>query len=279
MNNRKGIYIAIGLVVLIFVVGIAYMAGRGPGNILPSPEPISTTTESGTEFAINVPAQMVYGTTYLLQWTDPLPSANATYQLFIKQGDSTYTATLTPNPTKGNSYSWIAGVVCDSEVHCMDIGVDVQSVITLRRSDGKEVKSNSFYIAKRELGPLSLIYRNTKYGFTFSLPAFYEGYNVREETWSGGAPGKSDTKHGPKIFISNLSIPDYQEIPIMVFTHAEWDMVEKGELVVSAAPIGPSELGRNATYVFALPARYNFADATGIWEVSELLDRKPLKGF
>jgi hypothetical protein len=45
---------------------------------------------------------------------------------------------------------------------------------------------------------------------------------------------------------------------------------------VSAAPIPPSELGRNSSYVFALPARYNFAFLPGYEAVDKLLQGKPL---
>ena len=44
-----------------------------------------------------------------------------------------------------------------------------------------------------------------------------------------------------------------------------------------AAPINPSELGRNKRYVFALPPRYNFAFPTGYEEVEEILEGKPLE--
>ena len=49
----------------------------------------------------------------------------------------------------------------------------------------------------------------------------------------------------------------------MVLTLAQCDLVQQGKLTVSAAPIGPEELGRNRKYVFAFPPRYNFAFRTG----------------
>ena len=60
----------------------------------------------------------------------------------------------------------------------------------------------------------------------------------------------------------------------MVFTHAEWKLVTEEKLIVSAAPIGPSELGSNARYTFALPPRYNFDYATGWQEVESLVQHK-----
>jgi hypothetical protein len=61
----------------------------------------------------------------------------------------------------------------------------------------------------------------------------------------------------------------------MIFTLQQW----KEDLVVSAAPIGPSELGRNSRYVFALPARYNYAYPDGYKEVEEIIEKKPLHPF
>jgi hypothetical protein len=57
----------------------------------------------------------------------------------------------------------------------------------------------------------------------------------------------------------------------MVFTLEQWDLVQAEKLGVGAAPIPPTELGRNSTYVFALPARYNFAFLTGFEEVEQIL--------
>ncbi|HVM94455.1 MAG TPA: hypothetical protein VMT67_16660 [Terriglobales bacterium] len=70
-----------------------------------------------------------------------------------------------------------------------------------------------------------------------------------------------------------------QDIPIMVFTHKQWKLVEEGTLVVSAAPIGPGELGRNREYVFALPPRYNYAFPEGYEEVEKIISRGSLKPF
>jgi len=37
------------------------------------------------------------------------------------------------------------------------------------------------------------------------------------------------------------------------------DSLQQEKFHIGAAPINPSELGRNTKYVFALPARYNYA--------------------
>ncbi len=63
----------------------------------------------------------------------------------------------------------------------------------------------------------------------------------------------------------------------MVFTLSQWEAVRNETLSVGAAPIQPSELGRNSTYVFALPARYNFAFPEGYKEVEDIIAGNPLE--
>ncbi len=67
-----------------------------------------------------------------------------------------------------------------------------------------------------------------------------------------------------------------QDIPIMIFTLSQWDALQRQEFHIGAAPIGPKELGRNSNYVFALPARYNFAFPKGYEEVEDILEDNPL---
>jgi hypothetical protein len=133
----------------------------------------------------------------------------------------------------------------------------------------------------------SIEYRNADYGFTFSLPESFDGYSIVTQQWEGfpnhtnGAGSGDAPVYGPLILIRHpqwtRSNPR-QDIPIMVFTLAEWDQAQQAELSVGAAPIPPSELGRNATYVFALPARYNYAFPTGYEEVAKILEGHPLYG-
>lgn len=65
----------------------------------------------------------------------------------------------------------------------------------------------------------------------------------------------------------------------MVFTLDQWQGLQRMEFSVGAAPVGPTELGRNNKYVFALPARYNFAFPTGYEEVERILEGNPLLAF
>jgi len=123
-------------------------------------------------------------------------------------------------------------------------------------------------------------YKNSQYGFTFSLPSSWKGYSIVTDKWEGTSltSGKV-TETGPLLSIRNpqwTSAKPRQDIPIMVFTLAQWELILKESLAVSAAPMGPSELGRNSDYVFALPARYNFAYPLGFEEVEQILKDKPL---
>ena len=65
----------------------------------------------------------------------------------------------------------------------------------------------------------------------------------------------------------------------MVFTLAQWNAIQQEKFYVSAAPIGPSELGRNSTYVFGLPPRYNYAYITGWEEVDKILQGHSFHAF
>jgi hypothetical protein len=125
-------------------------------------------------------------------------------------------------------------------------------------------------------GPV--VYENTQYGFRFYLPKTWKEYSIVEEQWKGTNNGET-VETGPQLLIRH---PDWtqeaprQDIPIMVFTLEQWNALQKGNFSVSAAPIGPSKLGSNSVYVFALPARYNYAFQIGFEEVEEILKGNPL---
>ncbi|AET67798.1 hypothetical protein Desor_2196 [Desulfosporosinus orientis DSM 765] len=63
----------------------------------------------------------------------------------------------------------------------------------------------------------------------------------------------------------------------MIFTLDQWNSLQQGKYHIGPAPIDPSELGRNNSYVFALPARYNYAVLAGVQEVESILDGHPLE--
>jgi hypothetical protein len=123
-------------------------------------------------------------------------------------------------------------------------------------------------------------YVNSKYGFTFSLPATWKGYSAVEDTWESAV---GDTPKGPSITLTNpksTSEKRYQDICIMVFNHAEWDSLQRGEFAVSAASVGPGELGRNRKSVFAVPPRMIDSDNLLGWEeVWGIMRSNPLHAF
>ncbi|MEG9438685.1 hypothetical protein JAO29_21290 [Edaphobacter sp. HDX4] len=132
---------------------------------------------------------------------------------------------------------------------------------------------------KHEARESAPVYENRAYGFRFDLPEDWKGYQVVSEQWEGTTQAEPKRKeHGPKILLRDprwTTAQPRQDIPIMVFTLAQWNE----DLVVSAAPIGPSELGRNSQFVFALPPRYNYAFPEGYEEVENILKGKPLHTF
>lgn len=130
----------------------------------------------------------------------------------------------------------------------------------------------------------SIIYKNTQYGFNFSLPEDWKGYSIVTSEWEGlaigGTSGEKVVETGPMISIRDprwTSQTPRQDIPIMVFTLSQWNSLQQGVFHIGAVPIGPSELVRNNSYVFALPARYNFAFLPGYEEVEKILEGKPLQ--
>lgn len=129
-------------------------------------------------------------------------------------------------------------------------------------------------------------YTNTEYGFSIALPASWKGYSIVNDTWKAYSldkpQGEKPDESGPLISIRHpkwTSAVPRQDIPIMVFTLAQWNLITQDKIHIGAAPINPSELARNAKYVFALPARYNFAFPVGYEEVDTILQTKPLRGI
>ena len=129
--------------------------------------------------------------------------------------------------------------------------------------------------------PLPITYTDTQYGFCFSLPASWKGYSAIKDTWEAGPVGnvKGPVIQGPKIVIRHpkwTEAQPYQDIPIMILTIAQWKLAESNESVFSAAPVGPGEIGRNATYVFATPPRWiGYTDDIGWQELENFMSSHP----
>lgn len=127
-------------------------------------------------------------------------------------------------------------------------------------------------------------YKNDQYGFSIALPNSWAGYSIVTDNWTGNMIDEpnSPNVNGPKILIRHplwTAEKPYQDIPVMVFTPSQWNLITQEKMAVSAAPIGPSELGRNANYIFALPARYNYAFPEGFEEVEKIIENKSFKAW
>lgn len=133
----------------------------------------------------------------------------------------------------------------------------------------------------------SVEYRNTTYGFSFSLPESWRGYTIVEGEWKGDSMDVKGNallgaEKGPLISIRHplwTAASPRQDVLVMVFTLQEWSDMQEDKFHIGAAPINPSELGRNSKYVFGLPARYNFAYQSGFEEVDQLIRANSLKAF
>lgn len=130
------------------------------------------------------------------------------------------------------------------------------------------------------------VYENHQYGFNFSLPNSWKGYSILTENWEGiaidGSQNGKMVETGLMIIIRHPQWTEQnqrQDIPVMVFTLTQWESMQQEQFHIGAAPIGPKELGRNSSYVFALPARYNYAFLTGFEEVEDILNNHALQPF
>lgn len=127
----------------------------------------------------------------------------------------------------------------------------------------------------------AVLYENEPYGFRFSLPADWKGFTVLTDQWVGENAGQTISV-GPLLSLRSPlwteKVPR-QDIPVMIFTIAQWDAMQRDVFHIGAAPVQPTELGRNASYVFALPARYNYAFPPGYEEVEHILAGHPLEPF
>lgn len=145
-----------------------------------------------------------------------------------------------------------------------------------------------YFIGNSSNNESVIIYTNTDYGFTFSLPNSWQGYTIVESAWQGNALGSTTTLSntaasiaptGPKIIIRNpkwTATAPYEDIPILVFTIAEWNAYTADDFSISAAPIKATELARNNTYVFALPPRWDFDYSLGYEEAESIIAGNPL---
>lgn len=127
------------------------------------------------------------------------------------------------------------------------------------------------------------IYRNEQYGFQIELPESWRDFTIITDHREVYNVASGDIHSSiPTIAIRHpLWTPDIprQDIPIDIYAPEQWEGVNSGQYSVGAAPIPPSELARNSQYVFALPARYNYAFPTGFEEVQSIIDSGAVISF
>ncbi len=157
----------------------------------------------------------------------------------------------------------------------------------------------NYILAEHPLHPLSMkgqprhvakhtatfAYVNREYGFALDLPISWKGYIVLKRAWcqKRGLGGNVDDVTGCPIIVIRhpkwAAEHPYEDIPLMVFTHEEWKRIEDEDLIVTAAPFPPGELGRNQDYVFAVPPRYNYDFSIGWREVQNTLTKDHFHPF
>jgi hypothetical protein len=98
--------------------------------------------------------------------------------------------------------------------------------------------------------------------------------------WSGAnAARHGQEETGPLLVIRHpldTEEDPRMDIPIMIYRKRQWGK-DGTNLIVSAAGVGPSELGRNREYVFVLPPRFADVDVEGAQEVLDIVTRHPLR--
>jgi hypothetical protein len=155
-------------------------------------------------------------------------------------------------------------------------------ILTLSVSGWAQAPSTSqkHQAARKQTGAIE--YRNREYGFCFTLPESWKGFRLLWSEWQGSVlTANGEVAHvlrGPKLQIRHPKWTQEnprEDMPIMVFTIAQWNESP----IVSAAPFGPAELGRNRKYVFAVPPRWDYDFSEGYEEAEKILTPASLRTF
>jgi len=151
----------------------------------------------------------------------------------------------------------------------------VNTQVTSETASSSTPAAATTTVASTEFTNSPLAYKNHTYGFTINFPKSWMGYKTMVEFWNGVQVNGGSIKYkGPEIIFRNPNWTEakpWQDIPVMIFTKEQWKLAESEDMAVSAAPIGPSKLGENTNYVFALPPRWvGFTDALGQDEAQKI---------
>lgn len=132
---------------------------------------------------------------------------------------------------------------------------------------------------------LPIIYHNAKYNFTFFLPADWKGYSVLMQEWSAELESVDYQKvigmeRGPMIVLRNprwKADQPYQDIPILVFTHSQWNAVIPQRLFVGAGG-SDYEISHNAKFVFGINSHFNWGELKGWEEAGKIVQQNAAAG-
>ena len=128
--------------------------------------------------------------------------------------------------------------------------------------------------AQKYPADLPLCYHNRQYDFTFFLPADWKGYSVLMREWDAELTSVDYQKvigieRGPMIVLRNprwTAGKPYNDIPILVFTRSQWDLVKPQRLMVGAGGFD-YEISHNAKFVFGINNReVGWDDALKEWD-------------
>ena|ERR1051326_4893335 len=129
---------------------------------------------------------------------------------------------------------------------------------------------------------LPIRYHNSEYDLTFLLPRSWQGYSVLIQHWDGEiySPATDKTNFARRGPLITLRHPRWQpgaplqDIPIVIFTRAQWDALHHGKLWPSLFAGGCfDEVWHNRKYVFAMSSRYNWNEFERWQEVAEIVQR------
>ena len=144
---------------------------------------------------------------------------------------------------------------------------------------------SSMNTAKRP-DALPVRYHNAKYDLTFYLPTSWRGYSVsiqqvEDEKYSPAEDRLVTVGYTPMFTLRNpqwQKNAPYQDIPILMFTRAQWDALHRGKLWPSLFAGGTmDELWHNENYVFAMSSRtFGFNDELKCWRETEEIVRQNL---
>lgn len=135
----------------------------------------------------------------------------------------------------------------------------------------------------RSSSSLVVQYHDARYGLTFFLPANWRGYSVsvrevEDQKYSASQDKLVTVGYTPMITLRHpqwQAGAPYQDIPILIFTRAQWDALHQGELWPAIFAGGMmDELWHSQKFVFAMSSRYNLADeVSGTKEVADMVEQ------